>query len=50
MVSMFVVLGFRQDLKGKRVSLRDKLTQERKGRLLNAQVFSQDYNRSSKTN
>lgn len=49
MVSVFVDLGFRQDLKEKCLSLRDKLTQERKGRLLSAQVFSQDYKRSSKT-
>lgn len=42
----FVLLGFR---KGKCVSLRDKVAQERKGRLLNAQKFSQGCNRSSKT-
>lgn len=48
-MSMCVVLGFRQELKGKCASLRDKLTQQRKGRLLNDQVFPQDYNRSSRT-
>lgn len=48
-MSVSVIPGFRQDLKGKYVSLTDKLAQERKNRLLNAQVFSQVYNRSSQT-
>ena len=48
-MSTFVIVAFRQDLKGKYVSLMDKLTQERKNRLFNTQVFSQVYSRSSRT-
>lgn len=48
-MATFVILGFRQDLKGMYLSLTDKLTQERKNRLFDTQGFSQVYNRSSQT-